>query len=1301
MATIVFAAAGAALGAGVGGTVLGLSGAVIGRAVGATIGRAVDQRIMGLGSDAVEVGKLDRFHLMGASEGAAIAKCWGRMRLAGQVIWASPFRETANRSGGKGMPSPRTVQYSYSVSLAIALCEGEILGIGRIWADGDEISPKTLNLRVYTGSEDQLPDPLIEARMGSLHAPAYRGVAYVVIEELALSGFGNRVPQFSFEVMRRAQGREADQVSDLQDAIRGVALIPGTGEYALGVKKVREDRGFGVSRTLNANTPSGETDLITSLTQLQQELPNCKAVSLVVSWFGNDLRCGLCDVQPKVEQKDIDPVQSPWRAGGAGRQAAQTVPRRDGRSIYGGTPADSTVIEAITVLRNSGHSVMFYPFILMDQMEANTLDDPYSENGFQPALPWRGRITLSVAPGRNGSPDQSDLADAEVAAFFGAAQAQDFVVSSGNQIFYHGEPKWGYRRFILHYAHLCKLAGGVESFCIGSEMRGLTQIRGIGHSFPAVQALIELAADVRGILGPDVKISYAADWSEYFGYHVDGNVYFHLDPLWSSNHIDFIGIDNYMPISDWRNTADHADSGWLAVYNLDYLKSNIMGGEGFDWYYSGQEAFDAQNRTEIRDTHYGEDWIFRYKDLKSWWSNTHHNRIDGVRQNGSTDWVPGSKPFRFTEYGCAAIDKGTNEPNKFLDNKSSESAIPRASTGTRDDFIQMQYFRAHHAFWSEPDHNPVSDVYSGTMLDMDHAYAWAWDARPFPTFPRASDLWSDGDNYFRGHWLNGRATSVPLDKVVREICANSGVEGIETEFLFGLLQGYGVSDIQSGRSRLQPLSVTYGFDCTDADGKLSFQTRGLSSEFAVSKDQVVISKDGSSSLQMTRLSDNDAVGRVRFAYISADGSFKASLAEVTLPDTSSPAVSETEYQLVLTAEAAKSTARKWLIETLAARDQVTFDLPPSVTEVKNGETLEIDGMTYRVDSTALDQKRSVVASCIEPSIYRVQQQDTDPPAWDSFLDAGPIARLWLDLPLIRGTQSSNAPFLAVTADPWIGPAILWSAAEDSDYAVNTRFFSVSSIGRTLTDLTACASGVVDRGPGLIVDMRSGVLESTSPAGLLSGKNLVAIGGEHPERWEIFQYRDAELLSPGLFSMSTRLRGLAGTDAFMPVSWPAGSWIVLLDESLNQISLPDEHLNLERHYRLGFAGEDIGSDIVKHDILAFKGSALRPLSVSHLGYTVDELGNHLVHWVRRTRIGGDSWEGYDVPLGEERELYAFVVKSDDGVDLFSQTLTEPRFLLSVGQRLLIGALGDYSIEVSQISSIYGVGPARRLTFHAGI
>ena len=188
MATLVLSAAGAAIGSSVGGTVLGLSSAVIGKAIGATIGSAIDQKILGSGSRSVETGRIDTFRLMGASEGASIPQVYGQMRTAGQVIWSSRFLEKKSEEtqGSKGNRTT-VVSYSYSVSLAVALCEGEITKIGRIWADGNEVPLDTITWRLHRGAEDQLPDPLIEAVEGAAHAPAYRGTAYIVFENLELA----------------------------------------------------------------------------------------------------------------------------------------------------------------------------------------------------------------------------------------------------------------------------------------------------------------------------------------------------------------------------------------------------------------------------------------------------------------------------------------------------------------------------------------------------------------------------------------------------------------------------------------------------------------------------------------------------------------------------------------------------------------------------------------------------------------------------------------------------------------------------------------------------------------------------------------------------------------------------------------------------------------------------------------------------------------------------------------------------------------------------------------------------------
>lgn len=1293
MATILLAAAGAAVGAGFGGTVLGLSGAVIGRAVGATLGRVIDQRILGVGSEPVEVGRLDRLQVMGAGEGGCVARSWGRMRLPGHVIWTSPFTETRRKTGGgKGAPQPAVVSFSYSVSLAIALCEGEILGVGRIWADGKEIAPSSLDLRVYPGDERQMPDPVIAAMQTDGIAPAYRGTAYVVIENLSLEPFGNRVPQFSLEVLRRAQGGAEEEGMTYQDLIRAVALIPGTGEYALATERVRERKLFADQNNLNVHTIAEVPDFTVALDQLTRELPNCRATSLVVSWFGDDLRCGDFKVRPKtsVDLSEDLRISMAWRAGGISGAEAMTLPRMDGRAIYGGTPSDQSVLQAIAALQRAGKEVMFYPFVLMEQIPGNTLPDPYSGSIGQPGFPWRGRVTLSVAPGQVESPDGTAQARQQVDGFFGAARIDDFMIS-GDVITYIGPEDWGYRRFILHYAHLCALAGGVESFCIGSEMRGLTTIMAEGGSFPAVEALIRLASDVRAILGPSVKISYAADWSEYFGHHRGDDVYFHLDALWAHEDIDFIGIDNYMPLSDWREGETHADAHWGAIYNLAYLTGNVCGGEGFDWYYDGPEGRRHQLRKPIRDLAHGEDWIYRYKDLAGWWGNSHHDRVGGVRSDVATPWVPRSKPFRFTEYGCAAVDKGTNEPNRFYDPKSSESGLPHGSDGQRDDFLQLQYFRAIQRYWSKGVNNPEATAYDGRMVDLAHSYAWAWDARPYPEFPRNTDLWSDGDNWRRGHWLNGRSMLQPLDAVVREICRQSGVEDVDTSALYGAVAGYAVHEVSTARSALQPLSLTHGFDPVEAKGRLSFVTRGLVGAIDLDPQEAVLADGRESTVQFTRLPQTELVGTVRLAFVGDTGDFAVRVAETADPDADRDSVSQSEFTGVLSPDAAQATVKRWLVESAAGRDILSLAVPPSRLDIQPGSVLRLHGAEYRVDRVEIGEVRQIEGSRIERSIYRLKEMAVDLPPWKAAMAAVPVSALWLDIPAVDGGTAQTAPYLAVTARPWTGPVAVWRGMEDADYSLLDTISSSATIGILQESLAKGRVGLIDDAAKVRIKVAGGALSSASKMAVLAGANLAAIGDGTKDRWEILQFTTASLVGAGEYVLSGLLRGQLGTDGLMPESWPAGSILVLLDPAVTRIDLPEPLRGVEQDYRVGLASRGPGHEDTTLHRLAFAGNGLRPYPVCHLQARRNMAGDVELAWVRRTRVGGDGWEAPDVPLSEEREAYQVQVRSSSDQILRRATVNEPRFVYTAEMQDEDGLVGSCGFDVAQVSISFGPGP----------
>jgi hypothetical protein len=1297
MATLVLSAAGAAVGSGLAGSFGGLTTMALGRAAGATLGSMIDQRLLGEGSRTVETGRVDRLRVMGSAEGAGLPQCFGRIRVAGQVIWASRFLETvgSERLGGKATRRTQTVrQYSYFVSLGVALCEGVVHRIGRIWADGQPLVQEGVTWRLHNGSEDQRPDPLIAAVEGDENTPAYRGTAYVVFEDLDLGQFGNRIPQFNFEVFRRPEPASSNVPKAAALEVRGVALVPGTGEYALSDKPVTITRGRGDTEYVNINNDRGLPDFTVSLDQMHAELPNCEAVSLVVSWFGDDLRVDRCSLYPAVEQDERDADGYPWVVSGTTRSQARVVSRIDGRPLFGGTPADRSVVEAVRAMKARGLSVMFYPFILMDILEGNGLQNPWAGAGEQPPVPWRGRMTLSRAPGVPGSPDKTSSAEAEVTAFFGRARVQDFSPRDG-RVIYSGPGEWSYRRFILHYAHLCVLAGGVDAFCIGSEMRGLTQIRSGPAAFPAVDELCRLAEDVRAVIGPSTKISYAADWSEYFGYQPgdgSGDVLFHLDPLWAHPDVDFIGIDNYMPLSDWRDEPGHRDEAAGSIYSLDYLRTNVCGGEGYNWYYPDASARDRQERAPIEDGAYQEPWTFRYKDLAGWWSNAHVNRLAGVKADSPTAWAPRSKPIWFTELGCPAVDKGTNQPNVFHDPKSSESFFPYYSSGRRDDYIQHRYLQAVLSYWRQPANNPVSTAYGGRMVDLRHAFVWAWDARPWPDFPVRIDTWIDGNNYERGHWLNGRIGSPGLAEVVAEICDRAGFTMYDVSNLHGTVTGFQLGGIETVRQSLQPLMLGFAFDATSSGAELSFRHRGDMRPVRITRQQMVM-QGGEPAFTRIRGSSAEVVKRVSVSFVRADNDYQPGAVSAAAPDAAEPSTAEATLPIALSSGEAQTVADRWLHEAIAAQETITLNLAPSVLPLVAGDAITVEGFssqeTFRIDRIDDHHTREVTALRYDAPIYDQPRLKEVPPRRRALRLPGPVDAEFLDLPRLSESEVSFGPHVAVAARNWPGKVAVYASSGHSDFSLCAMADQSAVMGVLLDPLPAGRRGVWMRN-SVRVRLDRGALESRSRLQVLNGANLAAIrfGDGEPE---ILQFAQAELIAPLTYRLSDLLRGQAGTDALTPVEWAPGSDFIFLNDAVRPLELPSSARGLVRHFRIGPAQRAYTDASFREYAQSFAGAALRPYAPVHLRAKRLQDGSIEVRWVRRTRIDGDSWQGRDVPIGEEQ--LGFEVRVFHGKTLLrtSMSLTQ-RFLYTFEDQIADGASGLLRFEVAQASEPFGLGPS---------
>ena len=203
MASIVLSAAGQAILPGVGGTVLG--------ALGRYGGGIVDQKLGLTGGRKLAGPRLENLKVQDSRYGAGIPVIYGRARVAGQVIWASDLIETAHEDqvGGKGGGgSVSATRYAYSLHCAVAIGNGPLARLASVWADGKVIydgvnwkSGLAASAQFYPGDTAQNPDPVLEAALGAGHVPAYRGIAYVVFENLQLADFGNRLPNLTFEII--------------------------------------------------------------------------------------------------------------------------------------------------------------------------------------------------------------------------------------------------------------------------------------------------------------------------------------------------------------------------------------------------------------------------------------------------------------------------------------------------------------------------------------------------------------------------------------------------------------------------------------------------------------------------------------------------------------------------------------------------------------------------------------------------------------------------------------------------------------------------------------------------------------------------------------------------------------------------------------------------------------------------------------------------------------------------------------------------------------------------------------------
>jgi hypothetical protein len=1243
MANIVLPVVGGAVGFVLGGP----AGAMIGANIGAMASGAFakSQRVQ---LPSKEGPRLAELRAQVSTYGNVIPRVYGTIRLAGNVIWSTDIKEVRSEhtthhstGGGKGgggrggSVSQTTVSYNYYVTLAIAICEGEIDEVIRVWADSMVLTQNVLaanhgRYNVHLGDETQPPDDIIAKYKAAGTFPAYRGIAYVVIEDFPLAEFGNRIPNFSFEVRRSVRFKPS-----VEDKIKEIVMIPGSGEFVYSCHVVQKQEGVkigggvkflpvGRKKSINMHNYEGKADVLLSVDQLLKTLPNIEWVAIVVTWFATSTNAGNCRIVPKVEfHGNTKILPADWRVAGFTRETAEEVLRfNKDTPTYGGTPSDNSVLEIIRELRSRNIKVMLYPMIFVDEIKPA-------------AKPWRGRIIPSNSNDANSWFTKTN----------------------------------GYNRFITHYANLGR--GLVDGFIIGSELVGMTSFSDKLGNYPAVNQLVNLAATIKNIVGT-TKVIYAADWSEYHSHEACYN----LDPLWSSPNIDIVGIDSYFPLTEDLPQAQITE---------DKIKEYWQKGEGWE-YYCDQE----RNRINYPDATHA------WKNLEYWWSNPHTNpdgkqtgwqpkmkpiwftelgfpSVDGCSNQPNVFYDPSSRESFFPRSSKGRINF---QAQREALNASLDYLQTRNKTEGKSDLVPKTFLWCWDArpfsFW--PD---LEGVWQDSRLwATGH---WLNGKLGNSTLGAIVSELLELSGLKKDDFDVTRLTEVVEGYVITQpIAVRAALEQLASAYFFDIVETDGI------------------LKCVPRAKHLDTESENLS---LIEEDLVPTDKNGvAETIEIVRAQELELPKQVNVTYIDRPFNYDPVTQSAQRQTVKAVEQVTLNLPIVMSATLAKKIADVTLYGAWKERVSFGFMLAPKYARLEPTDVIQIrdNNFIHQMRIVKTDMERNgllkVVAVAEDVSSYdfnstagrmknNIEPEDVIANTWLELLDLPP-------LPVDQGNQAYLRIAVAGDTNNWNG-ATIYSSIDGGEkggnsFAPLTGIDTSSVMGATITNLEPGIFATWDESNKLEVVIISGQLISVSELSVLNGANTALVGDE------LIQFQYAELIGEQTYRLSRFLRGRQGTEVFINHHQP-GERFVLLSPALHTTSMSTNMIGRMAHYKAVTVGSSIEN--TEEQEFTYKANCLKPFAPVHVIGARDNNCNLIITWIRRSRHDNDWRDNVDVPLGEESEKYQIEILDSDA-DKVIRTLetSTPTIIYTAQQQITDFKIipKAITIRIYQLSSLVGRG-----------
>lgn len=584
------------------------------------------------------------------------------------------------------------------------------------------------------------------------------------------------------------------------------------------------------------------------------------------------------------------------------------------------------------------------------------------------------------------------------------------------------------------------------------------------------------------------------------------------------------------------------------------------------------------------------------------------------------------------------------------------------------------------------------------MVDASRIYLWAWDARPFPAFPLRSDLWSDGANWDRGHWLNGRLANPDLGDLIRAILSDHGQPAADVGGVEGMVHGYVIDEPTSARAATEPLADLFDIAVREEGDTLVFAQASSSSSVAIEIVEVV-EEEGGATVETVRSPDHELPAEAVLTFRDPLSEYQSASVRTSRMGAAGSRQQSLSFPGVLERGQGGALLDNWMRRLWYERETVAFSVAQPRSDIVPGAIVTLPGSGSPSEFLVTGIEDGLARKVSARQITR-----TPPSPWIGSRPSGvapamPVSgaphAVFLDLPMGTGEGEPKDHFrVAAWQKPWRSQSVSVSP-ESTGFALRASIGQAATLGQLAEALEPGFEGRIDHARPVMVELFDAEVESVSLAQLLNGGNAAAVRSG-TDVWEILQFATAQEVAPRIWRLSGLLRGQLGTGDAMAAGAPAGADFVLLDRAVVPAGLLASETGLLLNWRVEPSASDFSGENHVQSIETGGLRCLLPFSPVHLKARWMEGGLQLA-WTRRGRVDADGWDAADIPLGEEREEYQVQIAAAEGEVVRTQTVAVSSWLYPAADIAadFVTPPAAIDVVVRQFSAACGWGlPAKR-------